>query len=525
MAKIFGFEIKRNVEEPVSFAPKTTDDGAVVVNEGGVYGTYVDLDGSIRTEAELVNKYREMAAHPEVDTAIDDIVNEVVTQEPETQLVELILDEIDLTDRVKKLFINEFKDILTLLEFSNLGYEIFRRWYVDGRLYYHVIIDEQKPKDGIVELRYLDPRKIRKVRQVKKKALADNVALNQMSGEYYIYNDRGFAKTSGNSSVPSNSVGGIKIAKDSIVQCTSGLTSSNGDLVQSYLHKAIKPLNQLRSMEDSLVIYRISRAPERRIFYIDVGNLPKAKAEQYLRDIMIKFKNKLVYDAATGEIRDDRKFMTMLEDFWLPRREGRGTEITTLPGGQNLGQMDDVIYFQKKLYKSLNVPVSRLDPEQQFNFGRATEISRDEVKFSKFTNRLRNKFATLFTKILERQLILKGIITVEEWDKIKDSVRYKFSQDNFYAELKETEILRDRITMLRDVDDYAGKYYSHEWIRRNVLRQSDEEMEEIDEQIAEEQDNPQYNPPMPEQDAPGGADQGQPPQDEDEQIPTIQGNQ
>ena len=525
MAKIFGFEIKRNVEEPVSFAPKTTDDGAVVVNEGGVYGTYVDLDGSIRTEAELVNKYREMAAHPEVDTAIDDIVNEVITQEPETQLVELILDEIDLTDRVKKLFINEFKDILSLLEFSSLGYEIFRRWYVDGRLYYHVIIDEQKPKDGIVELRYLDPRKIRKVRQVKKKALADNVALNQMSGEYYIYNDRGFAKTSGNSSVPSNSVGGIKIAKDSIVQCTSGLTSSNGDLVQSYLHKAIKPLNQLRSMEDSLVIYRISRAPERRIFYIDVGNLPKAKAEQYLRDIMIKFKNKLVYDAATGEIRDDRKFMTMLEDFWLPRREGRGTEITTLPGGQNLGQMDDVIYFQKKLYKSLNVPVSRLDPEQQFNFGRATEISRDEVKFSKFTNRLRNKFATLFTKILERQLILKGIITVEEWDKIKDSVRYKFSQDNFYAELKETEILRDRITMLRDVDDYAGKYYSHEWIRRNVLRQSDEEMEEIDEQIAEEQDNPQYNPPMPEQDVPGGADQGQTPQDEDEQIPTIQGNQ
>lgn len=1000
--KIFGFEIKRNTEEPISFAPKTTDDGAVVVNEGGVYGTYVDLDGSIRTEAELVNKYREMASHPEVDMAVDDIVNEVVTQESEEQVVELILDEIELPDRIKKLFITEFKDILSLLEFTNLGYEIFRRWYVDGRLYYHVIIDEKNPKSGIVELRYIDPRKIRKVRQVRKKALADNTALNQTSGEFYIYNDKGFAKTSGNSSIPSNSIGGIKIAKDSIVQCTSGLTSPNGDLVQSYLHKAIKPLNQLRSMEDSLVIYRISRAPERRIFYVDVGNLPKAKAEQYLRDIMIKFKNKLVYDAATGETRDDRKFMTMLEDFWLPRREGRGTEITTLPGGclamdtkvslldgrdlsireienemklgktlwtyscdpktgkivpgliswagvtqtsaqvmklildnneeiictpdhkfpvygkgfveakdlevnesmiplykkknfisetkkldyeqyfdnelkewffthrlvsdflrdsvvkyyiyneeysnesydvrhhidfdrhnndpsnlcwmswhdhqklhadfgfsheasllgakaakdklkwlkendpelyrqrsetiskrmlnwysslteeefenlknkrkenlltywenispeererkakisasnglkgpeglrqklkndpefakqysdnikaywadpihgderrknrseqstksnierwndpewskwkrefhketqtvsfnheilktvidlvngktshqitcvdivnilnedkdlrnifiddnknktipnfdssngfsenlmkkmvvqwgykswkdfrvkesvhnhriiaieylespievgtltidqdeiyhdhhtfalscgiftknSNLGQMDDVIYFQKKLYKSLNVPVSRLDPEQQFNFGRATEITRDEVKFSKFTNRLRNKFATLFTKVLERQLILKGIITAEEWDQIKDSIRYKFAQDNYYAELKETEILRDRITMLRDIDDYAGKYYSHEWIRRNVLRQSDEEMEEIDEQIEEEQDNPQYNPPMPEQsgEQTQQSEEDQPQQDEEEEIPTIQ---
>lgn len=513
MAKIFGFEIRRKVEEPISFAPKATDDGAVVVNEGGIYGTYVDLDGSIRTEAELVNKYREMASHPEIDMAVDDIINEVITQEPEVKLVELILDEIELPDRIKKLFIAEFKDILSLLEFTNLGYEIFRRWYVDGRLYYHVIIDENNPKNGIRELRYIDPRKIRKVRTVKKKGVADNVPLNQTSNEYFIYNDKGFAKTSGNSSIPTNTIGGIKIAKDSIVQCTSGLTSPNGDLVQSYLHKAIKPINQLRSMEDSLVIYRISRAPERRIFYIDVGNLPKAKAEQYLRDIMIKFKNKLVYDAATGEIRDDRKFMTMLEDFWLPRREGRGTEITTLPGGQNLGQMDDVIYFQKKLYKSLNVPVSRLDPEMQFNFGRASEITRDEVKFSKFTNRLRNKFATLFTKILERQLILKGIITIEEWDDIKDSVRYKFAQDNYYAELKETEILRDRITMLRDIDDYAGKYYSHEWIRRNVLKQSDEEIEELDEQIEDEKDNEQYNP----QPGMGESPDGEQPTVDDEQ--------
>lgn len=493
MAEIFGFEIRRRQQEPVSFAPKQTDDGAVVVAEGGVYGTYVDLDGSIRTEAELVSKYREMAQHPEIDAAVDDIVNEVITQEPEQQPVELILDDLEQPDRVKKLLIQEFDGVLKLLEFNQLSYDVFRRWYVDGRLYYHAITDEADPKKGITELRYIDPRKIRKVREVKKKKVASNVPVSQTASEYYIYNDKGFAKTSGNSSVPSNSVGGLKIAKDSIVHCTSGLTSQNGDLVQSYLHKAIKPLNQLRAMEDSLVIYRISRAPERRIFYIDVGNLPKMKAEQYLRDIMTKFKNKLVYDSSTGEIRDDRKFMTMLEDFWLPRREGgKGTEITTLPGGQNLGQMDDVIYFQRRLYKSLNVPITRLDPEVQFNLGRATEITRDEVKFAKFINRLRNKFSTLFLKILERQLILKGIITPEDWEEFKDVIRFKFAQDNYYAELKETEILRDRIAMLRDIDDYAGKYYSHEWIRRHVLRQSDEEMEEIDEQIADEQGNPQY---------------------------------
>lgn len=493
---IFGFEIKRKQPEPVSFSPRQSDDGAAIVAEGGVYGTYVDLDGSIRTEAELVNKYREMALHPEVDQAIDDIVNEVITQEPEQEVVELILDDLEMPDKIKKIFIEEFKGVISLLEFNQISYEIFRRWYVDGRLYYHAIIDEANPAGGIIELRYIDPRKIRKLREVRKKKAVNNVSFSQTANEYYIYNDKGFAKTAGSSALPSNSIGGLKIAKDSIIHCTSGLTSLNGDLVQSYLHKAIKPLNQLRSMEDSLVIYRISRAPERRIFYIDVGNLPKMKAEQYLRDIMTKFKNKLVYDSATGEIRDDRKFMTMLEDFWLPRREGgKGTEITTLPGGQNLGQMDDVMYFQRKLYMSLNVPISRLDPEAQFNFGRASEITRDEVKFSKFVNRLRNKFAQLFTKVLERQLILKGIITVEEWDEIREKIRYKFSQDNYYAELKETEILRNRVSVLRDIDDYAGKYYSHEWIRRKVLRQSDEEIEEIDEQIAFEMQNPQYYPP------------------------------
>ena len=499
MAELFGFEIKKKIAEPISFAPKQTDDGAVVVAEGGVYGTYVDLDGSIRTEAELVNKYREMAMHPEVDMAIDDIVNEVITQEPEMEPIELILDDIEeLSDKVKKIFIEEFKEVLNLLEFNQLSYEVFRRWYVDGRLYYHVIIDEKQQNLGIQELRYIDPRKIRKVREVKRKKLQDNQLANQTNKEYYIYNDKGFAKTSGTSALPSNSIGGIKIAKDSIVQCTSGITSLNGDLVQSYLHKAIKPLNQLRSMEDSLVIYRISRAPERRIFYIDVGNLPKIKAEQYLRDIMTKFKNKLVYDSATGEVRDDRKFMTMLEDFWLPRREGgKGTEITTLPGGQNLGQMDDVIYFQKKLYKSLNVPISRLDPEAQFNFGRATEITRDEVKFSKFINRLRIKFAILFAKILERQLILKGIITPEEWDGIKNRIRFKYSQDNYFAELKEIEILSGRINTLQQVDDFVNKYYSNEWVRRKILRQSDEEIQEIDQQINDEMQNTQYNPSEP----------------------------
>jgi hypothetical protein len=511
MAELFGFEIKRKQEDPISFTPKVTDDGAAIVAEGGAYGTYIDLDGSIRTEAELVNKYREMALYPEVDQAIDDIVNEVITQEPEQEVVELILDDTELPDRIKKLFIDEFKETLKLLEFNQISYEVFRRWYVDGRLYYHVITDEENPANGIVELRYIDPRKIRKIKEQKRRKAVNNVPLTQDGKEYYIYNDKGFAKAVGNSSIPSNTIGGIRIAKDSIVHCTSGLTSINGDLVQSYLHKAIKPLNQLRSMEDSLVIYRISRAPERRIFYIDVGNLPKMKAEQYLRDIMIKFKNKLVYDAATGEVRDDRKFMTMLEDFWLPRREGgKGTEITTLPGGQNLGQMDDVIYFQKKLYSSLNVPISRLDPETQFNFGRSTEITRDEVKFAKFIARLRNKFAILFSKILERQLILKGIITPEEWDELNQNIRFKFSQDNYYAELKETEILRDRMAMLRDIDDYAGKYYSHEWIRRHVLHQSDEEMEEIDEQITDEADNPQYAGPANEaENAPGGSQQDQ----------------
>lgn len=508
---LFGFEIKRKEQIPASFAPPINDDGAInAPDAGGIYGTYVDLDGAIRTEAELVTKYREMSQHPEVDSAIDDIVNEVIIQEPETKVVELVLDELDnvLTPKIKDILQGEFEGALELLEFNQLSYEVFRRWYIDGRLYYHAIIDESNPKEGIKELRYIDPRKIRKVRQIKTKRANVNVPIVQTGSEYYLYNDKGFAKTSGSTAVPSNNVAGLRIAKDSIIHSTSGLMSINNDLVQSYLHKAIKPLNQLRSMEDSLVIYRISRAPERRIFYINVGNLPKMKAEQYLRDTMARFKNKIVYDSATGEIRDDRKFMTMLEDFWLPRRDdGKGTEITTLPGGQNLGQMDDVIYFQKKLYKSLNVPISRLEPENIYTLGRGAEISRDEVKFSKFIARLRYKFAILFLKIMERQVILKGIMTPEDWDSIKNKMNFKFAKDNYYAELKEGEILNQRIATMNQITPLIGKAYSWDWVRRHVLRQTDEDIEEIDKQIEAELSNPILNPPV-DPSAPGAPTQG-----------------
>ena len=504
MAELFGFEIKRKVEplDIPSFTPKAADDGAMVVAEGGVYGTFVDLDGAVRTEAELVNKYREIAMHPEVEMAIDDIVNEAIVADPKKEIVSLNLDDLEQPDKIKKMIIDEFDNIVDLLEFNQHAYEIFKKWYVDGRLLYHAMIDEANPREGIKELRYIDPRKIRKVRTQKKRKVSknSNITVPQTGEEFYIYNEKGFSKTAGvpNNVAPFQDTGaqGLKIAVDSIVNVSSGLVNVNGDLVIGYLQKAIKPLNMLKAMEDSLVIYRISRAPERRIFYIDVGNLPKPKAEQYLRDVMTRFKNKVVYDSSTGEIRDDRKHMTMLEDFWLPRREGgKGTEITTLPGGQNLGQMDDVTYFQNKLYKSLNVPIGRMDPSAQYSFGRATEITRDEVKFAKFVTRLRLRFADLFTRILEKQLILKGIITSEDWAEFKTNFKYEFAEDNHFAELRNTEILRDRVSMLRDVDDYAGKYYSHEWIRRNVLYQTEEDMKEIDAQIGEEKDNPQYNQP------------------------------
>ena len=502
MAELFGFEIirkKPEVELP-SFAPKLEEDGALVVSEGGAYGQYVDLEGAVRNEAELVSKYREISMHPDIEMAVDDIVNEAIVMDPKKEIVSLNLDDLEQPDNIKKMIQEEFDNVIELLEFNQHAYEIFRKWYVDGRLYYHVIIDEKVPREGIQELRYVDPRKIRKIKTQKRvKANKNtNVIINKTAEEFYIYNDKGFAKAPTQGSTYNDPASqGIKIAVDSVVNASSGLVNVGGDMVIGYLQKAIKPLNQLKSMEDSLVIYRISRAPERRIFYIDVGNLPKMKAEQYLRDIMTRFKNRVVYDAQTGEIRDDRKRMTMLEDFWLPRREGgKGTEITTLPGGQNLGQIDDIIYFQRKLYKSLNVPITRLDPEQNYNFGRATEVSRDEVKFAKFITRLRGKFSELFNKILEKQLILKGVITSEDWQEFKTNFKYEYSEDNHFAELRNTEILRDRISMLRDIDDYTGKYYSHEWVRRNVLYQTEEDMKEIDEQIVEEQENPQYNPPV-----------------------------
>jgi hypothetical protein len=457
----------------------------MVVQAGGVYGTYVDLDGSIRTETELVTKYREMAEHPELEQALDDIINEAIVGDSKDEPVEINLDDLEQSERIKEIIREEFKNVLELLEFNDYSYDIFKKWYVDGRLYYHMIIDEKNPREGIKELRYIDPRHIRKIREQSKKKTQNGVPVVQDGQEYYIFNNRGFVRSPGATSMTSQ---GVRIAKDSIVSIMSGMSNSKGNTVLSYLHKAVKPLNQLRSLEDSLVIYRISRAPERRIFYIDVGNLPKMKAEQYLRDVMQRFKNKVVYNSDTGEIRDDRKFMTMLEDFWLPRREGgRGTEISTLPGGENLGQIDDVIYFQRKLYKSLNVPISRLDPEAVYNLGRGTEITRDEIKFAKFIDRLRMKFSQLFTKVLRTQLILKGVTTLEEWPEFARAIRYDYAIDNYFAELKDMEILRERVQMLRDIDDYVGKFYSNEWVRRNLLYQTDDEIKEIDQQIADEE--------------------------------------
>lgn len=508
--ELFGFEINRKKEEKqqekiVSFVPPSNDDGALTVSTGGVYGTYVDLDGSVRTEAELVNKYRAIAMDPTIDMAIQDICNEAIVEDSDEETVSIVLDDVKTQDSIKKKIQEEFENVLDLLEFNRLSYELFKRWYVDGRVYYHVIIDEKKPKNGIIEVRYIDPRNIKKVREVKKEKTREGATVEKVVNEYYLYNPQGFLKrTNSVTGSTMNSYGssgtvqaeGLKISKDAVVYCTSGYQNLDSKLILSYLHKAIRPLNQLRSMEDSLVVYRISRAPERRIFYVDVGGLPKAKAEQYLSDIMTKFKNKTVYDSSTGEIRDDRKFMTMLEDFWLPRREGgRGTEITTLPGGQNLGEIEDVEYFKNNLYQALNVPLSRLQPESTYSLGRATEISRDEVKFAKFITRLRNKFTELFTRLLERQLILKGVCTTEDWKEWKGRINYNFAVDNLFQELKSMEMNRDRAGLLRDMEEYVGKYYSHEYIRRYVLQQSEAEIKEIDKQIQEEMNDPRYADP------------------------------
>jgi hypothetical protein len=483
---LFGFQISRQKDIEQQQAEKTfvapsNEDGALTISAAAYYGTYVDLDGTAKNEVELISRYREMAMQPEIESAIDDIVNEAIVQTDDGKSIRVIMDTLRQPDRIKKAIEDEFNTVLKIMNYQNMATDIFRRFYVDGRLFYHIIIDDKNPTEGIRELRYIDPRKIRKVREVKKEKDNTNaVDIVQTVNEYYIYNDKVVSGSSSNYGPV-----GVRIAKDSIININSGLMDSRRAVVLSYLHKAIKPLNQLRMIEDATVIYRISRAPERRIFYIDVGNLPKLKAEQYLRDIMVKYKNKLVYDAQTGEVRDDRKFLSMMEDFWLPRREGgKGTEITTLPGGQNLGELEDVKYFEKKLYKSLNVPVSRLDPNQTgFSLGRVGEITRDEVKFSKFVDKQRQKFAEIFDQALRVQCVLKGICTAEEFDEFKEDIYYDFIKDNNFAELKEAELIRERLSLLGSVDPYVGRYYSMEWIQKNVLKLTNKEITDMQKQI------------------------------------------
>jgi hypothetical protein len=487
---LFGFTIARNKEEESrevqqSFTPPSNEDGALTITSAAYYGTYVDLDGTAKNDVELISRYREMSMQPEIESAIDDIVGEAICQDDDGQIIKLVLDDLRQPDKIKKAIKDEFETVMRLLNYKNMAQDIFRRYYVDGRLYYHMIVDKEKPMEGIKELRYIDPRKLRKIREMKKeKDPRTGVEVMKVINEYYIFNDKVTTGTSSNFGPV-----GIRITTDSIVSVVSGLMDSRRAVVLSYLHKAIKPLNQLRMIEDATVIYRISRAPERRIFYIDVGNLPKLKAEQYLRDIMVKYKNKLVYDANTGEIRDDRKFLSMMEDFWLPRREGgKGTEISTLPGGQNLGELEDVKYFEKKLYKSLNVPISRLEPNQGFSLGRVAEVTRDELKFSKFVDRLRNKFSDLFDQTMRVQCVLKGICTADEWDSFKEYIHYDFIKDNNFTELKDAELMKERLSLLSSVDPYTGRYFSQSWIQRNVLRLTDDEIKEMQIEMDEEKE-------------------------------------
>ena len=492
---LFGFSIgKKDVvqaqpPEQRSFAlPNAAlDDGAVTITQNAYYGTYVDLEGSVRNELELITRYREMANHPELEAAIDDIVNESITHDETGEVVSLNLDKLKQPETIKKKIIEEFNNVQKMLNFNNLADDLFKRWYIDGRIYFHIVVNEKNPKEGIQELRYIDPRKIRKVREVNKDRDAKTGAMVIKSiAEYYVYNDKGTTTQT----YTAGTTQGLRIAADSIINVNSGLMDAKNTFVISYLHKAIKPLNQLRMIEDAVVIYRLSRAPERRVFYIDVGNLPKGKAEQYLRDIMIKYRNKMVYDAQTGEMRDDRKHMSMLEDFWLPRREGgKGTEITTLPAGQNLGQIEDVDYFRKKLLQSLNVPYSRMDQQAGGGFaalGRSTEVTRDELKFAKFIVRLRNKFSQIFDNALRVQLTLKGICTQEEWDRFKEDIYYDYKKDNNFTELREAELLRERIQTLQMMDPYIGKYFSQTWAKKNVLRMTDEEIEAMDKEMEED---------------------------------------
>jgi hypothetical protein len=492
--KLFGFTLGQKdivqVEKPdqASFTLPTEaiDDGAVTITQNAHYGTYVDLEGSARNEIELITRYREMSNHPECDMAIDEIVNEAISHTENGEVLKIVLDNLKQPESIKKKIIEEFNNIQKMLNFSNLADDLFKRWYIDGRIYYHVVVNDKDPKKGIQELRYIDPRKIRKVREIQKERDPKTGAnIIKSLAEYYVYNDRGTTTQT----FTANATQGLRIAPEAIINVNSGLMDAKNVFVISYLHKAIKALNQLRMIEDAVVIYRISRAPERRIFYIDVGNLPKGKAEQYIRSIMIQYRNKLVYDASTGEIRDERKHMSMLEDFWLPRREGgKGTEITTLPGGQNLGEMEDVKYFQKKLLNALNVPASRLDTNSgsMMGLGRTTEVTRDEVKFSKFVNRLRNKFSQIFDHALKIQLVLKGVCTTEEYEDFREQIYYDFIKDNNFTEMRDAELLRERVNTATMLDPFIGKYYSAAWVRKNVLQMTDEEIEQMEKEIEEE---------------------------------------
>ena len=484
--KLFGFEISRAKDNKSikSVVPPRDDDGAGYVTAttpgyggygGGHYGTYMNMEGDdSKDNAQLILKYRGSAMHPEADAAIEDIVNEAITASDTKPCVMVNSDNVKVSSSIKKQIAEEFDNIYNMLNFKELGHDIFRRWYVDGRLYHHLIVDETNPTAGIQEIRYIDAMKIRKVKQIKKETDKETGAkIVKKVDEFYIYQEK-----------PGSQASAVRMSADSISYITSGLLDENRRKIVSYLHKALKPITQLRMMEDSLVIYRLARAPERRMFYIDVGNLPRGKAEQYMKDIMAKYRNKLVYDAKTGEIRDDRKHMSMLEDFWLPRREGgRGTEISTLPGGENLGQIEDIIYFQKRLYRSLNVPMNRLEQEQQFSLGRATEISRDELKFQKFIDRLRNRFSMLFYEILKKQLILKNIITEEDWNSWKHDLNVDYLRDNHFSELKEAELLREKIQTLDQISNYVGEYFSKEWVQKNVLLFSDDEINQMNKDI------------------------------------------
>jgi hypothetical protein len=491
---IFGFEITRKKDElraaevknAKSFVPQVDDDGTPVVSQnagyiaGGAYGAYVDMEGGIKNEVELIRRYRETSLVPECDAAIEDIVNECITSDSADRIVTLDLRDVKLSDSIKNKMQDEFYAILSMMKFNQNSHEIFRKWYVDGRIYFHKVVDGNRTKQGLVDIRQVDPLKIKKVRNVETKK-DKGVEIISKIEEFYVFNDKGFDKTGVNEGTT------VKIAPEAVCYTTSGLLDFNKNAVIGYLHKALKTANQLSMMEDALVIYRLSRAPERRIFYIDVGNLPKAKAEQYLADVMNKYRNKLVYNADTGEIKDDRKHMSMLEDFWLPRREGgRGTEITTLPGGQNLAEIDDVEYFKKKLYQSLNVPSSRMEADNGFNMGRSSEISRDELKFNKFTNRLQKKFARVFTDLLRTQLVLKEVLNAEEFDKFKDFLQYDFTADNHFTELKEQEIFKERLDALQTAQEYVGQYFSKEYVRKYILRQTEEDIKIIDDQIEDE---------------------------------------